>query len=194
MHGLFWYLAIDEDVVRWLHISVLELLATGFSTIIFTPSLPPDPSVRLTQGADASATATTLTRQTERSDMLALTHHALLDDPEFAQSSRRADLGQLRGDANLASDAVSRGEWGVFARLCQNLRLRPVQLTVPQSCLDILQKLLGLAKAAGKPVRPNPYVSAPTHVPLHLLHLVQPAQPAVEPLAKRARLRSVADA
>ena len=194
MHGLYWYLAIDEDVVRWLHISVLELLATGFSTIIFTPSLPPDPSVRLTQGADASATATTLTRQTERSDMLALTHHALLDDPEFAQSSRRADLGQLRGDANLASDAVSRGEWGVFARLCQNLRLRPVQLTVPQSCLDILQKLLGLAKAAGKPVRPNPYVSAPTHVPLHLLHLVQPAQPAVEPLAKRARLRSVADA
>ena len=118
MHGLYRYLAIDKDVVRWLHISVLELLATGFSTIIFTPSLPPDPNVRLTQGADASATATTLTRQTERSDMLVLTHHALLDDPDFAQSSRRADLGQLRGDANLASDAVSRNEMGVFARLC----------------------------------------------------------------------------
>ena len=114
--------------------------------------------------------------------------------PDFAQSSRRADLGQLRGDANLASDAVSRNEMDIFARLCQNLRLRPVQLTVPQNCLGILQKLLGLAKAAGKPVRPNPDVSTPTHVPHPLLHLVQPAQPAVEPFAKRARLQSVAEA
>ena len=91
MHGLYWYLAIDEDVVRWLHISVLELLATGFSTIIFTPSLPPDPDVRLTQGADASATATTLTRQTERSDMLALTHAA--QNSAYSCTSRFSSLG-----------------------------------------------------------------------------------------------------
>ena len=81
MHGMYWYLALSDEMVRWLHISVLELLATGFSTIIFTPLLPPNPNVRLTQGADASATATTLTRQTERSNMLQLTHHALLMMP-----------------------------------------------------------------------------------------------------------------
>ena len=71
------------------------------------------------------------------------------------------------------------------------LRLRPVQLPVPQNCHGILQRLLDLAKAAGKPVRPNPYVSTPTHVLLPLLHLVQPAQPSFEPVAKRARLHSL---
>ena len=183
MHGMYWYLALSDEMVRWLHISVLELLATGFSTIIFTPSLPPNPDVRLTQGADASATATTLTRQTERSNMLQLTHHALLDDADFARFSCRADLGQLRGDANLASDAVSRGLWDVFAQLCQNLRIRPVQLPVPPNCLAILQRVLAMAKATGVPVRPNPYVSTPTQVPEPLLHLVQP------PVSKRARLQ-----
>ena len=92
---------------------------------------------------------------------------------------------------NIIRWRVSRGKWGVFARLCQNLRLRPVQLPVPQNCHGILQRLLDLAKAAGKPVRPNPYVSTPTHVLLPLLHLVQPAQPSFEPVAKRARLHSI---
>lgn len=158
LHGAYWYLALSQEMVRWLHISVLELLATGFSTMIFTPTLPP--TARLTQGADASATATTLTRGTEKSEMLTLTHHALLDNAAFAASSRRADLGQLRGDANLASDAVSRGEWDIFHRLCRNLRIRPLQLRVPAECHEILHRVLALAKERGIPVRPNPYRSA----------------------------------
>ena len=31
MHGFFWYLALTPEHIEWLHISVLELLATGFS-------------------------------------------------------------------------------------------------------------------------------------------------------------------
>ena len=30
MHGFFWYIALRAVHTRWLHISVLELLATGF--------------------------------------------------------------------------------------------------------------------------------------------------------------------
>ena len=109
MHGFYWYahvVALTQEHVRWLHISVLELLATGFSTIIFTPLLPPG-AKRLTHGADATATVTTLTRETESSEMLMLTHHALLQCDQFKALAPRADLGHLRGDSNLGADAVS---------------------------------------------------------------------------------------
>ena len=39
MHGLYWYVALTAEVVRWLHISVLEFLATGFSAMTFGPRL-----------------------------------------------------------------------------------------------------------------------------------------------------------
>ena len=87
----------------------------------------------LTQGADASATVTTFARETEKSDMLMLTHHALLNCPQLVQASAKVDLGQLRGDANICSDAVSRSYWDVFYRLCRNLRIRPVESPVPVS-------------------------------------------------------------
>ena len=187
MHGFFWYLALTPEHIEWLHISVLELLATGFSAIIYTPLLPP--RARLTQGADASATVTTFTRETEKSDMLMLTHHAFLNCPQFAQASAKVDLGQLRGDANICSDAVSRSYWDVFYRLCRNLRIRPVEVPVPECCTQILAKVLAAAKARGKRVRPNMYVSAPPGVPNHLLDLVEPAARLTlgEPPAKRAR-------
>ena len=118
MHGFYWYahvVALTQEHVRWLHISVLELLATGFSTIIFTPLLPPG-AKRLTHGADATATVTTLTRETESSEILMLTHHALLQCDQFKALAPRADLGHLRGDSNLGADAVSRALWDTFAR------------------------------------------------------------------------------
>ena len=187
MHGFFWYLALTPEHIEWLHISVLELLATGFSAIIYTPLLPP--RARLTQGADASATVTTFTRETEKSDMLMLTHHAFLNCPQFAQASAKVDLVQLRGDANICSDAVSRSYWDVFYRLCRNLRIRPVEVPLPECCTQILAKVLAAAKARGKRVRPNMYVSAPPGVPDHLLDLVEPAARLTlgEPPAKRAR-------
>ena len=54
MHGLFWYLPQSAYIIHWLHISVLELLASGFSAIIFGKRLGPTAS--LTLGADALAT------------------------------------------------------------------------------------------------------------------------------------------
>lgn len=171
MHGMFWYLALSSEIVAWLHISVLELLATGFSAMIFHSSRPP--RSRLVLGADASATVTTLTRQSESSEMLMLTHHELLEDAEFAAAAPATDLGQLRGDANLAADAVSRAEWEVFFRLCRNLRIRPIQLEVPESCLRILQRVLAHAQRRGIMVRPNPYQSTPTTIPPPLLPYVE---------------------
>ena len=160
MHGMYWYIALTSEMIRWLHISVLELLASGFSCMIYADHTGPEASLEL--GADALATVTTLVNDSERSEMLTITHHALLGSPHFRRASQNASASQLRGDANLAADAVSRGEWATFFNLCRDLRIRPTQLPVPPECRAILSRVLQAAIARGVPVRPNPYVSQPT--------------------------------
>ena len=159
--------------MRWLHITVLELLATGFSTMIFSAQLPPQ--LRLTLGADASATVTTFTKETETSEMLVHAHHLFLNSTEFKTASARVDLGHLRGDSNIASDLVSRGLWKQFYRLCHDLRIRPVQLEVPKPCLRILNDVLAHARARNIPVKPNPYQSQPPIIPPELRQYAAPA-------------------
>ena len=163
MHGMCWYLALTDHVVKWLHISVLEMLASGFSAIIFGQRL--GPYAHLTLGADALATPYALTQDSQSSEMLVETHHALLDSSEFNQVAPMIGIGHLRGDANLASDAVSRAEIEVLARLAKNLRTRLTQLPFPASCQAILDRVLAYAVARGQQVRPNPYQSSPPSVP-----------------------------
>ena len=163
MHGLFWYLQLTALHIHWLHISVLEMLATGFSTIIFQAQLPP--GAELVLGADATATATSLTLHSQRSEMLMTTDQELLGNPAFDEARRRTSLGHLRGDANEAADAVSRAKWETFHALCKRLRIRPTQLAVPDDCHAILSRVLQAAMDRGVPVRPNPYVAAPLDVP-----------------------------
>eukprot|EP00965_Chrysotila_dentata_P016133 534610-Pleurochrysis_carterae.AAC.1 len=40
-HGLFWYIELSPVHVTWLHITALELLATGFNAIAFSHVLSP---------------------------------------------------------------------------------------------------------------------------------------------------------
>lgn len=175
MNGLYWYLPLTAYITYWLHISVLEMLATGFSAIIFGLRL--GPHVALTLGADALATPYALTQDSESSEMLIETHHALLDCPEFDQVAPQINLGHLRGDANLASDAVSRAEREVLARLAKNLRTRLTELPTHPSCQRVLDRVLQYAVRRGVPVRPNPYVSSPTVIPSSLLrHVAPPAR------------------
>ena len=173
MHGYFWYIALRAVHVAWLHISVLELLATGFSTIIFRRIMPP--SAELCLGADASATATTLTLHSQSSEALIDAHHELLALPSFQQAQRHTSLGQLRGDANEASDAVSRGKWDTFRALCRRLRVRPQEVMAPTECLDLLDRVLRSAILRGVRVRPNPYVATPQSIPEAYHHLLPPA-------------------
>jgi hypothetical protein len=185
MHGFYWYLALSDEIIKWIHISVLELLATGFSAVVFHPLLPS--SVRLSLGADALATPYTLVRETEKSAMLTAAHHALLNNDTFVLASKQADLGHLRGDANLVGDTISRGKWILFARLCRDLRIRPNQLHLPPSCLRILSSVLQTARDRGIPLRPNFYQPASALIPPHdyalylvpPLHLQVPFNPAV---------------
>ena len=172
MHGFYWYLQLSADVVYWLHISVLELLATGFSVMTFPSHVPP--TARLTLGADASATVTTLTRESESSDSLIVAHHQLLNTPAFQRGALRTDLGHLFGDANIASDLVSRAKWREFFALCNNVNVAASQVPLPAVCHSILESVLAAAKARGLPVRPNMYRAEAASVPPSLRSFVEP--------------------
>ena len=103
-------------------------------------------------------------------------------------AAQRAIIGHLRGDSNLAADAVSRGLWAAFHRLCRQLRIRPQQLSVPRECHDILDQVLDLACERNIPVRPNPYRSAPTAVPpSYMRFLPRQESHSEEALASRKR-------
>ena len=121
MHGFYWQLCLASEHILWLHITVLELLATCFSIMIFNRLRPP--GVELAFGADALATPITLAEDRERSEMLIIAHHAALDEPLFSEAEEHVSAGHLRGDANLASDAVSRSEWDTFFALCKQMKL-----------------------------------------------------------------------
>ena len=119
--------------------------------------------------------------------MLIETHHALLDCPEYTRVAPQISLGHLRGDANLASDAVSRFEAKVLARLARNLRTRLIEIPRHPSCDQILQRVLQYAVQRNQPVRPNPYQSTPTLIPPALLQHVAPSS---QSPAKRLHAKS----
>ena len=193
MHGMYWYLPLSAHIIYWLHISVLEMLASGFSAIIFGSRL--GSSARLTLGADALATPYALSTDSERSEMLIETHHALLECNEYSRVAPLIQIGHLRGDANLASDAVSRNLRKVVALLSKNLRLRLNNLPVPRACHDVLARVLAYAETRGVPVRPNPYQSTPTVIPAsYEQFLPRPRLPDEEAKRRRASTCSSCDA
>ena len=98
---------------------------------------------------------------------------------------RKPAIGHLLGDANLASDAVSRAEREVLRRLAKNLRIRLTQLTFPPSCQSILDRVLAYAVARGIPVRPNPYQSTQTMVPSAYRQHLPPHRPVPRPLKEQ---------
>lgn len=81
MHGLYWNFQIPVEDLRWLHITVLELLACAFNALIFTCTLPHNS--RLTLMVDDTAAYFTLAEETERSPLLMHTHHLILSEDRF---------------------------------------------------------------------------------------------------------------
>ena len=183
LHGFYWYLALSALHIRWLHISVLELLASGFSTMIFRRILPP--KAELVLGADASATVTSLVLHSQSSEALIDAHQTLLASPTFCDAQRHTSLGQLRGDANEAGDSVSRGKWDTFFSLCKRVRVRPQQMHLTAECHQILDKILRNSILRNLPVRSNPYLASSPIIPSTHTHLLPTTADA--PVA-RARL------
>ena len=150
-HGLYWYLPVKPDELRFLHITVLELLATGFNAITLAPHLLAFRRVVLL--SDALATPYTLSRHKPHSAALRHALSCLLADSTYQSVAETAEVAQLFGDGNPAADAVSRNEMARFFTLCRQLGVRPRQLDVPPAVLAIWRRVVHHAQRRNVIVR-----------------------------------------
>jgi hypothetical protein len=138
-HGLYWYVALPLEWLVYLHITVLELLASGVGAITLAPYLRHAQRIRLQ--SDALATPYVLSRHRARSPMLQFAHHQLLQDPRYEAVADNAEIQHLDGDDNPFSDSVSRALWPRFQLLCRAANIQPVHVPVPAHALALLQRV-----------------------------------------------------
>ena len=168
-HGLFWYVALPLEWLLYLHITVLELLASGLGAITLAPYLRHAQRIRLQ--SDALATPFVLSRHSARSAMLQLAHHELLQDASYSAVAANADVQHLDGDNNPFSDSVSRALWPRFQLLCRAANIRPVQVPVPAHALALLRRVADAARHAGVRIGRSHYVRPDPVLPPAMLML-----------------------
>ena len=151
MYGYYWHIPLEPEAVEYLHITVLEMLASCFSSLIFRKLVGEE--AQLTLQTDATAAISTLVRETERSEVLVYAHHRVLQDEPLRNSLRLTDLGHLFGDSNIGADLASRSKWRELAQLARQLRLRLTQLPVPPLLQDVLNDVFNFARVRGRPLR-----------------------------------------
>ena len=154
-HGLYWYVALPLEWLVYLHITVLELLASGVGAITLAPYLRHAQRIRLQ--SDALATPFVLSRQRARSPMLQYAHHQLLQDPRYKAVADNADIQHLDGDSNPFSDSVSRALWPRFQLLCRAAGIQPVHVPVPAHARALLQRVADMARHAGVRINTSQY-------------------------------------
>ena len=173
-HGLYWFLALKAEWLQWLHITVLELLATGGSALAFCSYLRASANVLLQ--SDGLATPYVLSRHRSRSPILSLAHHALLRLEAFTEVAQKAHITHLDGDSNVFGDAVSRSLWPRFFALCRAIGVRPVQVPAPPQLVDLIETLVAAARQMGRRVRDSVYSRAHPIIPASMLGLGRETQ------------------
>ena len=173
-HGLYWFLALKAEWLQWLHITVLELLATGGSALAFCSYLRASANVLLQ--SDGLATPYVLSRHRSRSPILSLAHHALLRLEAFTEVAQKARIAHLDGDSNVFGDAVSRSLWPRFFALCRAISVRPVQVPAPPQLVDLIETLVAAARQMGRRVRDSMYSRADPIIPASMLGLGRETQ------------------
>ena len=164
LHGFYWHFPIPSDMIDYLHITVLEMLATCFSSLIFRRVVPVGAVLHLQ--TDATAAYTALVRERERSDVMIYAHHRALEIPELLEALQHTNLSHIFGDANMASDLASRSEWTRLRELAGQLRLRLTRLEVPLILQSLLEDTFDFARTRGVRLRraviPTPLPDPPT--------------------------------
>ena len=158
-HGLWWYLPVPPELLQYMHISLLELAATGISAIVFEPFLSSFTDILFY--SDALATPLVLTRQRPKS--IALRHglSSLLDSAAYRRMAARSRCGQLFGAINAPSDALSRAEFARFHTLCRQLHVQPRQLEVQGEALIFWRQVCAHAELRGVIVRHDLAIARP---------------------------------
>lgn len=167
-HGLYWYLRIKDEWLEWLHITVLELLATGGSALAFEQHTRAAHAVVLQ--SDALATPYVLARHKTHSHNLGKAHYLLLQIPAFKEMAWRSSIAHLFGHCNPFSDAVSRSLWARFYALCRSVGVRPVAIDAPPELVPLIESLVAYARARGQKIRTTDFHRPEPVVPAALRH------------------------
>ena len=171
MHGYYWHHGLTAEMIRWLHVTVLELLAAAFSPAIFTPLIPP--SSRYLQQTDASSAFAVLGHDGGSSEMLQYASTVLYSEPAVVRGLERSDVAHVGGYGNGAGDAVSRSNWPELAAFCRHLRVRPIRLPTPPFVERVLHDVLEYAKRRGLPIRSSTYRPSSPPLPPAAIRLLE---------------------
>jgi hypothetical protein len=155
MHGYYWFFQLTAEMVRWIHITVLELLAAAFSPAIFTPLVPP--RGRYLHQTDASSAFAVLGHDGGSSEAMAFASTALYAVPAIVRGLERADISHVAGYGNGAADATSRSNWPELRAYATHLRVRLTRLPTPPFVASVVQQVLEHAQHRGVPVRISSY-------------------------------------
>ena len=156
MHGYYWHFPLERDDLLWMHIGVLELLATAFNALIFAPLLPPRDGMAVLR-SDALNTPLVLAADAAKRPAMRITHAAILAQPAYVAASANLLVAHIFGDSNPMADAISRAEWARFAALCRASSIKPTKLEVPSSCRQLFRQVLQALRQRGVHLQPTCY-------------------------------------
>ena len=174
-HGMWWYLEATPLMLRTLHITALELLATGVNAIVFEPYLRE--CRRITLLSDALATPFILSRHRARSSALSAIHRDLLSSHAFQRVAERAEIAHFAGISNVAADACSRWNMPVLRQLCVQIGVTPTRVEIPPEALRIVYDAVQRAVLNGWSVEPSRHKRTRPPGPRELLDLNSPTVP-----------------
>ena len=185
LHGMWWHLPLTPRVLNALHITALELLATGLNAIIFAPYLEQQRRVLLMSDA---LCAPYVLQKHARSPALGNIHRRLMDNVSFNKVAERAQCVHCSGDANLAADCASRYKVELLRVLCRHLGVRMVRVEVPPAATQLLLDVVSEEELLRAPGTRRGRQFALDRAAEHRLRQAQLAESAAQSaLAKRRR-------
>lgn len=112
---------------------------------------------------DALATAQALTDDAARSPLMQYVHRFLLSLPSYAKHHQRLLCAHIFGEANVAADDASRGEFDTLHALFSQLGLAPLRVEPPTWVPRVLSALLSLQRGEDVPL-PTCHTTASTAI------------------------------
>ena len=147
MYGHWWYLPLQRQHLRHLHITALELLALGVGVLTFECMVPDGARIKLL--SDAAATVSIITRHSASSPLLQHIHQLLLASEAFCRITSTAECEHVSGLCNVAADLASRGRIPELHLLCAQSRMRPERLVVPAAAISLVDQSTAIAARLG---------------------------------------------
>lgn len=147
--GSYWHFPLDTPHMQ-LPIAVLEFVAAVATYAVFAEPLPSGALFLLE--VDALATAQALASDAARSPLMQYVHRFFMALPSYEKHHHRLLCVHIFGEANVAADAASRGDFDTLRALFSQLGLAPLRVDSPAWVPCLLVSLLSLQRGEDVPL------------------------------------------